>query len=397
MIAFALSCLSGAIGAWGPGGMTSEPALRWAIEACYDAALEPARWPAALQQLADFLDAASCVIRTTDDTHPFRFDQRNQPAATPDSTEHLEFTALWLERIDSAPDPHAERARRLRKSAPYFIAEDEITTPEERQRLPYYQEIARPGRREWRAIVGFKVKNRTWCLPTFREGKKGPFELQDAHRFLSIVPHFARILSAAEQLANRRADASLTTFEHVGCPALLLDSRGCVEKLNGRADALLGSDLVIRHGRIRAVDRSSDARLQGMIAAACSLAAGSAADPILITRNARPWLTAETMPLTAFAHDIFAAGHTLLILSEVERAFAPNETLLRQAFGLTNAEVRLAVMLARGIGIGDASGRLGIGRETARTQLRTIFEKTGTHSQAQLAALLSRFPAASRN
>jgi hypothetical protein len=45
-----------------------------AIEACYDAAFEFKRWPEALQKLADALGASSCVIRTSDPSHPFRCD-----------------------------------------------------------------------------------------------------------------------------------------------------------------------------------------------------------------------------------------------------------------------------------------------------------------------------------
>ncbi|TIT74846.1 MAG: helix-turn-helix transcriptional regulator, partial [Mesorhizobium sp.] len=57
------------------------------------------------------------------------------------------------------------------------------------------------------------------------------------------------------------------------------------------------------------------------------------------------------------------------------------------------AEARLACSLTAGDGIDAASARLAIGRETARTQLRAILAKTGTHRQAELTALLSRLRA----
>ncbi len=56
------------------------------------------------------------------------------------------------------------------------------------------------------------------------------------------------------------------------------------------------------------------------------------------------------------------------------------------------AEARLAVPLSRGEGLVAAAERLGIGRETACTQLRAILAKTGTSRQAELAALLARLP-----
>src|SRR5262245_19282558 len=132
--------------------MAANRAIAPAIAACYDAAFDFGRWPQALQKLADALGATSCVIRTWDETHPFAADRRrNRTALAPDSTEHAEFTALWLDKIDGAPDPHLSRPKQLAKPALCFIVEDEITTPEEREFHPYYQEIARPGHREWYA------------------------------------------------------------------------------------------------------------------------------------------------------------------------------------------------------------------------------------------------------
>jgi DNA-binding CsgD family transcriptional regulator len=63
---------------------------------------------------------------------------------------------------------------------------------------------------------------------------------------------------------------------------------------------------------------------------------------------------------------------------------------LRDLFGLTPAETRLAALLISGIGLPDASIQLGIKRETGRSQLKSIFTKTSTGTQAQLAHLLTR-------
>jgi DNA-binding CsgD family transcriptional regulator len=128
-----------------------------------------------------------------------------------------------------------------------------------------------------------------------------------------------------------------------------------------------------------------------MAGAACSLTGlSAAAEPIVIARNGTPWLLAETIPLTSFGRDIFAAGHSLLYLTDLAAERTPSEILLRTAFELTPAEARLAACLAGGGGIGPAAQRLGIGRETIRTQLRAIFDKTGVRSQAHLTALLSQ-------
>nr|WP_315596931.1 helix-turn-helix transcriptional regulator [uncultured Cupriavidus sp.] len=64
--------------------------------------------------------------------------------------------------------------------------------------------------------------------------------------------------------------------------------------------------------------------------------------------------------------------------------------VLRDLYGLTPAENRLALLLTTGIGLPDACIQLGIKRETSRSQLKSIFTKTNTSTQAQLSHLLTR-------
>lgn len=70
--------------------------------------------------------------------------------------------------------------------------------------------------------------------------------------------------------------------------------------------------------------------------------------------------------------------------------------ILRELYGLTPAETRLASLLLAGTGLPEACERLGIGRETSRTQLKSIFVKTGTGGQAQLSHLLTGLTACLR-
>jgi DNA-binding CsgD family transcriptional regulator len=58
------------------------------------------------------------------------------------------------------------------------------------------------------------------------------------------------------------------------------------------------------------------------------------------------------------------------------------------SFGLTPKEAAVAEAIAAGSGIDRVASALGIGRETVRFHLRAIFQKTDTHSQAQLVSRL---------
>jgi DNA-binding CsgD family transcriptional regulator len=236
------------------------------------------------------------------------------------------------------------------------------------------------------------VKNRSWCVPLYRDARRGRFYPSEADHFLSVAPDLSRIISAAEKVWDVSLGSSLAALDQLNCAAAMLDCRGYVTRVNEHANALFGCGLVIRHGRIHAVDRASDARLHGLTrAAVSSWSDGSLrAEPVVITRSGLPWLLAEIMPMTSFAHDLFNGGDALLYFTDLAAELAPTEQLLSQTFQLTAAEARLASRLATGKGIGAASAALAIGRETARTQLRAIFAKTGTRRQAELTALLLR-------
>jgi pimeloyl-ACP methyl ester carboxylesterase/DNA-binding CsgD family transcriptional regulator len=63
---------------------------------------------------------------------------------------------------------------------------------------------------------------------------------------------------------------------------------------------------------------------------------------------------------------------------------------LRESFGLTPAETRLAARLKDGLTLKEASGELGVTINTVRNQLRAIFEKVGLSRQSDLIRALTQ-------
>lgn len=60
---------------------------------------------------------------------------------------------------------------------------------------------------------------------------------------------------------------------------------------------------------------------------------------------------------------------------------------------LTGAEALLACLIVSGAGLTEAAARLGVSVNTAKTQLKAIFAKTGCHSQSELVRTISAGPA----
>jgi DNA-binding CsgD family transcriptional regulator len=88
------------------------------------------------------------------------------------------------------------------------------------------------------------------------------------------------------------------------------------------------------------------------------------------------------------ARDIFTDAAGLIVVTPLASPRAPAAAVLEGLFDLTPAEARVASALTGGATIREISRQIGIGEETVRSQLKAVFEKTGTRRQAELVGLL---------
>jgi DNA-binding CsgD family transcriptional regulator len=73
---------------------------------------------------------------------------------------------------------------------------------------------------------------------------------------------------------------------------------------------------------------------------------------------------------------------------KADLAGLPETARLRAEFGLTKAEVRLALRLAEGSSLASAAQAFDVKLTTIRSQLQQVFAKTGTSRQSELVAML---------
>ena len=197
-----------------------------ALEACHDAILAPTRWPSALQSLAKSFGAASCTF--------YEHDRENSPAPVPMSVGHEAFSDRWARNQAHAPDPHVgpylERCKSFIRAGWTSAIEHDLSTEEERRTLPFYQETARPEKREWFAASFFSVEGGDWCLPVFRGD--GPFTPEDARRLARVGPYLAKIVSLAQKFAAFDAASKLSALERVSSAAVVIDATGRATQMN---------------------------------------------------------------------------------------------------------------------------------------------------------------------
>jgi DNA-binding CsgD family transcriptional regulator len=111
---------------------------------------------------------------------------------------------------------------------------------------------------------------------------------------------------------------------------------------------------------------------------------------ILIEREDGPPLIMNAVPVLILSE---GGPHTVLILIGLASQPQHNRSALERIYKLTPAEAKLAVLLGTGATITEAAEAHGVSVATVRTQLRSIFDKTHTHRQAELVILIARLSA----
>lgn len=166
--------------------------------------------------------------------------------------------------------------------------------------------------------------------------------------------------------------------------------------LRGRAFLTTGGILGISNNKLRCCDHSFDIRLDEAI---METAKSGRATTLLLAPPDRPLqrYSVVFVSLTKRTKDLWAtkqnfAGSVLCLVAPLDRRRFATARQLMDMFGLSAAEARLARALCHGDSLEDYAADQGLKLPTVKTQLRSIFAKTGTERQASLIRLISGVP-----
>lgn len=365
-------------------GATAE--LQIAVQGLYDAVVMPETWPAALHNFARATNSVGCLF--------FPQNQAEAIVQLPVSPDIRDFIQTFVSEGWHHEDIRAIRSWPLAVAGKVILTDDDISTAEERKRSAYFQEFHGRWRLPNWGAIAFVANGGLWGMPLLRSERQGPISKARARMLAATAPHLGRIVELAKLLDSRRIADHLELLHESERAAALLDWRGNVSGLTPAAEAMLGSDLSIRKGRLTAQEPDSNAALQRLIAAAAANGAADAAagTVIAISRPRHRPILVRAVPLTGALRDVFGQARGLLLFDDLEEKRRPAAELIRGVFGLTLAEARLLAEMASGDAIERAADRLEISTGTARNQLKSAYYKVGVHRQSELVALLSRLP-----
>ncbi len=178
-------------------------------------------------------------------------------------------------------------------------------------------------------------------------------------------------------------------FDRMSCAGFLINQIGRVLFMNAQAKQYLDDIICLEKGRLVAQHRTSNTNLQRIIAATTTRQDNVLSDTVatIARPDGRP-LIAYLMAINGFENSGPQSPAVIVLLIDPDADRPLPEQVLSQIFNLSAAEIRLANLIARGLSVKKAADNLKIGYETARTELKAIFNKTSVHRQSEFVALL---------
>ncbi len=361
--------------------MIDESTFAASINAIYDAAVDFSRWPDALRFISSL-----CASHTTVLTRQGASPGESWSLAPQCDPAYYESYCSYYHSVN----PLWQRAA----SAPAgTIQTDSMIMPKsELVRTEFYNDFLAPQRLgSMLNMVTLVERGQQTVIATYRQDEFDPEHIQ---LFRLLAPHLQRAVQLNTRLAGleMRCEASAEALNRLEQGALLVDESVGVVFANREAERLFaaGDGLRVTRGVLCTNSAADTARLHGLIAG-CARHGAEAGGSLRLSRGPdRAPLSLQVAPLRSEA-PLFSMTErpvAILFVTDPDRKIRSPIAWLQRRFDLTAAEAAFAGEIVAGAGIQAAADRLQISRSTGRTHLARIFEKTGTHRQAELVRLI---------
>lgn len=362
-----------------------------AVEAIYQTALAPERWPVALQAITDTFGDIGAVLNYA------RGDGRLGVIVSPALVAGQEdYNREWYKH-----DIRAVRmAERGYRGAGDTVTDVELGLVEEHDRHPFFTQFLRKFGLRWIAGVAISPDPDIYVvLSVHRSDRKDNYTAQECAMLSRLGLHAEKSLRLGMRLIESEA-ANLglrDLFDRLKMGVFLLDGLRRVVFCNDVAKRSLGTAVEILDDRLVARSPSDRAALQAAIGGVIGPGMSAfASDPRPTLLRAQPGraLAVYALPLRGphapELEQFLLRGQVIVLTIELGAGDPADPALLRDLLGLTLGEARVAALIAAGQSPREASQKLGISEETGRTLLKRAFAKSGVSRQSELAALIAR-------
>jgi DNA-binding CsgD family transcriptional regulator len=229
------------------------------------------------------------------------------------------------------------------------------------------------------------------------------FDDRALHLLKELTPHMQAAIRAYNRTGElqQNLDSLELALDQFAIGVLVLDNTSAVIFANSIAQRQLSlkDGLVLEGGKIKTTGPRDSALLEATIQEAIQASESTGAHKSSernvgvapIRRKHGPALHAFVAPWLSDRQLALVKPAAVVLIAQPERKI-PREAWLETLYGLTVAESKLALLIAGGMDGPEAASQLGLSPETVRTRLKTVFSKTNTRRQSDLARVLASLP-----
>jgi DNA-binding CsgD family transcriptional regulator len=359
------------------------------LGALYAAPLQPEMWDVFLRQVSEASDVTKAALISHD---LVAGDHRMLATVGATVTESVPLYESHYCEFDEWTARFAKQARPRR-----FVQGEDLWPESSLRTSVFFNEFLKPfDVCQMAAFAALGGQGKFETLSVYRGPTEHPFDTESLALLQMLVPHLETALSTRRRLAQletRVADLE-NALNQLPAALVLLNATGKCVLVNEAAKAILDqrNGLYMERSMLFAKNPSESSRLREALGRSISLAEGKAmsgASAVTISRLGRKPLSIVAAPFKSGAGTATLHATAIVFINDPEQRAALPSELLRMLFGLTISEARLAVTLLEGNSLSEAALIHEVGQETVRTQVKSIFQKTGTKRQGDLIRLLA--------
>ena len=379
-------------GQWTDGDTAIDPVwLSRIIGEIYDCALDPLRWRAVIETIANrfsFISGTLSVIQLGPYSHQV--------------TVHHQIDEAWLAAMAGYIEASIEIWGGANRVGAFPLGEpvvcSEVRPPEEWPRFAYYRDILEPRGMIDSAVIGLvRDRNAIGYLGLNRHASSGPIQPDQIEGLRLVAPHMRRAVTISNLFDLKAVEVS--TFQSVldamACAVVLVDGDLGIMHANQRARGMLAARDLMQdaRGRLSVSGQVAADALRVAVAIASRDEAHMSQRGIGIPVTGRSGAPAAVHVLPLERRLVRSHLHTkavAAVFAVTSAAHAPID-LVATLYALTPAETQLLAALCRGETLDQAAGASSITMSTAKTHLKRVFSKTGCARQAEVVALVAKF------
>lgn len=222
-----------------------------------------------------------------------------------------------------------------------------------------------------------------------------PFGTAEKVLIKRLLPHLQQSIAIHARLVSSETEREVfaDAIDRLSMGVVILDENARVLRQNRAAELLLrgGLALQVRNGHLltggRSDQRAFRTLLGDVVQAHLEGRPGFVKAMRVTTAHAEVGLLLRPLPRPAASELAVRASVAVFISDPSQRREAPTDVLI-ELFGFTPSESTLALLLANGLTLDEASAELGVSRNTAKSHLSAVFAKTGVTRQTKLVQLI---------